>query len=169
MDIQQFTNYFLKYGGIVIFIVVLLEYMNMPGFPSGVIMPLSGIWASQGNIEFWQVLILSELAGLCGSWILYFVGFYGGEIVLQKYIKRFPKHESAICNTIERVRNKGYIGIFVGKLIPVFRTLISIPAGVLKIQFMGYTVASALGILVWNSVFIGAGYIFGETVFTVLG
>lgn len=169
MDIQQFTNYFLKYGGIVIFIVVLLEYMNMPGFPSGVIMPLSGIWASQGNIEFWQVLILSELAGLCGSWILYFVGFYGGEIVLQKYIKRFPKHESAICNTIERVRNKGYIGIFVGKLIPVLRTLISIPAGVLKIQFMGYTIASALGILVWNSVFIGAGYIFGETVFTVLG
>jgi len=92
MDIQLFTDYFMKYGKIVIFIVVLLEYMNMPGFPSGVIMPLSGIWASRGNIGFFNVLLLSVLAGLCGSWILYFVGRYGGEVVLRWYIGKFPKH-----------------------------------------------------------------------------
>lgn len=169
MDIQTLTDYFVQYGSIVIFIIVLLEYMNMPGFPSGVIMPLAGIWASQGNIGFLPALFLSVLAGLCGSWILYFVGRYGGEIVLQKYIKRFPKHEAVINRTIERIKNKGYIGLFVGKLIPVLRTVISIPAGVLKISFYGYTIASTLGILVWNLVFVGAGYIFGETVFTMFG
>ncbi len=167
MDIQMLTDYFIRYGGVAIFVIVLLEYMNMPGFPSGVIMPLAGVWASRGNIGFIPALLLSVFAGLCGSWILYFIGRYGGEIVLQKYVRRFPKHRPIIDKTIDRVRTKGYTGIFIGKLIPVLRTVISIPAGVLKMSFYGYTIASAMGILVWNLVFVGAGYIFGESVFTM--
>lgn len=143
MDIQTLTAYFEKYGDMVIFVIVLLEYMNMPGFPSGIIMPLAGIWASRGNVGFMVVLFLSVLAGLCGSWILYFIGRWGGNKVLQKHIKRFPKNKETIDRTIETLRNKGYIGIFISKLIPVLRTVISIPAGVLKISFYGYTIASA--------------------------
>lgn len=169
MDIQTLTSYFEKYGVIVIFVIVLLEYMNMPGFPSGVIMPLAGIWASRGNIGFVPALLLSVLAGLCGSWILYFIGRYGGDIFLQKYLKRFPKHKKTIDRTLETLRNKGYMGIFLSKLIPVLRTVISIPAGVLRLSFYGYTIASVMGILVWNLVFVGAGYLFGEAAFTVLG
>lgn len=45
------------------------------------------------------------------------------------------------------------------------RTLISIPAGVLKINFVKYSVSSALGVFVWNFVFVGAGYVLGDTVF----
>lgn len=44
MSIQTLTNYFLEYGAFFIFLIVLLEYLNLPGFPAGVIMPLSGIW-----------------------------------------------------------------------------------------------------------------------------
>jgi membrane protein DedA with SNARE-associated domain len=69
---------------------------------------------------------------------------------------------------MERLREKGYIGIFIGKLIPMIRTVISIPAGVLKMNFLGYTLFSALGITVWNLVFVGAGYFFGDTVLGVL-
>jgi membrane protein DedA with SNARE-associated domain len=61
------------------------------------------------------------------------------------------------------------MGIFLSKLIPVLRTVISIPAGVLRLSFYGYTIASVMGILVWNLVFVGAGYLFGEAAFTVLG
>ncbi|NLP33968.1 MAG: DedA family protein [Clostridiales bacterium] len=162
MDVHVLSAYFHRYGAIVIFVIVFLEYLNMPGFPSGVIMPLAGIWASKGNIAFISVLILSVVAGICGSWALYFLGRYGGDLVLKKYVKKFPKQKAVIDRTIERVQNKGYLGIFVGKLIPVFRTIISIPAGVLKINFIGYTVASTMGIFVWNLLFVGAGYIFGE-------
>lgn len=56
-----------------------------------------------------------------------------------------------------------------GKLIPVMRTLISIPAGVLKLNFWKYTVSSALGVAVWNLVFVGAGYFLGDAVFLYLG
>ena len=71
MSIQTLTNYFLEYGAFFIFLIVLLEYLNLPGFPAGVIMPLSGIWASQGEISFPLVMVLTVAAGLTGSWALY--------------------------------------------------------------------------------------------------
>lgn len=49
MDISSLNNYFELYGGMAIFIVVLLEYMNLPGFPAGIIMPLAGIYAAHGG------------------------------------------------------------------------------------------------------------------------
>jgi membrane protein DedA with SNARE-associated domain len=168
MAIQTLTNYFHQYGAIAIFVIVFLEYLNLPGFPAGVVMPLAGIWASQGGIGFVMALLLSVLAGLCGSWVLYFIGRFGGEFLLSKYIRRFPKHKTVIDQTMERIRKKGYIGIFIGKLIPMIRTIISLPAGVLKMNFAGYTVFSAMGILLWNLVFVGAGYFFGDSVLQLI-
>ena len=49
MDIQVLTQYFLQYGAVFIFVIILLEYMNLPGFPAGIIMPLAGIWAARGK------------------------------------------------------------------------------------------------------------------------
>ena len=52
MDVGVFMQYVTDYGWIAIFVIVLLEYLNLPGFPAGVIMPLAGLWAAQGNINF---------------------------------------------------------------------------------------------------------------------
>lgn len=168
MDVQMLTDYFYRYGGVAIFVIVFLEYLNLPGFPAGIVMPLAGIWASKGGIGFGWALLLSVAAGLCGSWVLYFLGRYGGDLVLKRYLKKHPKQREVIDKTLERIRSKGYLGLFLGKLIPMFRTIISIPAGILKLDFIGYSVVSALGILVWNLVFVGAGYFFGESVLQVL-
>ena len=61
------------------------------------------------------------------------------------------------------------MGVFVGKLLPMVRTIVSIPAGVVKMDLMKYTVSSACGILIWNFAFIGAGYVLGDQVFQLLG
>ena len=50
MSISELTDYFLRYGAFFIYLIVLLEYLNLPGFPAGVIMPLAGIWAAKGEI-----------------------------------------------------------------------------------------------------------------------
>lgn len=165
MDIQILSGYFHQYGILVIFIIVFLEYLNMPGFPAGIIMPLAGVWAHQGSIGFFVVFLLSVLAGLCGSWVLYFLGRYSGEIIIKKYTEKFPKHKPIINKAFDYIGKKGYLAVFLGKLIPMIRTIISIPAGVLKLNFLYYTIYSALGIAIWNLVFIGAGYIFGEAAF----
>ena len=162
MSIQTITNYFIQYGAFFIYLIVLLEYMNLPGFPAGVIMPLSGIWAAKGEISFPAVMVLTVAAGLTGSWLLYLLGRLGGSKAMGFYFKKFPKQQAVIEEKIEFLREKGGIGVFVSKLLPMVRTLISIPAGMVKMDFVKYTVSSLCGIFLWNLAFVGAGYFFGE-------
>lgn len=168
MGIEVIMEYFVKYGGAAIFVIVLLEYLNLPGFPAGVIMPLAGVWAARGNIRFIPAILITVAAGLTGSLILYFIGYTGGDFVLKKYLNKFPKQRPVIEQKLEWVRERGCAGIFFSKLIPMIRTLISIPAGVSKMNLLKYTISSALGILVWNLLFVGAGYFLGDTVFKYL-
>lgn len=168
MDIQQLTQYFTQYGPAFIFLIVLLEYMNLPGFPAGVIMPLSGIWAARGNISFLVVMLLSVAAGILGSWILYFLGRIEGEKFFKRYIKKFPQQKELIEKNLEMLRMKGAYGVLISKLVPVLRTLISIPAGIVKLDFMKYTVSSAAGVFLWNLLFVGAGYFLGDSVWNLL-
>lgn len=168
MDIQMLTEYFLRYGAFFIYLIVLLEYMNLPGFPAGLIMPLAGIWAAKGQISFPIVMILTVAAGMTGSWILYLLGRWGGPKVMGWYFKKFPKHQNVIEEKMEMLREKGSIGVFISKLLPMVRTLISIPAGMVQMNFVKYTVSSLLGIILWNLGFVGAGYFFGEAAIRVL-
>ncbi len=168
MNIQTLTNYFLEYGAFFIYLIVLLEYLNLPGFPAGLIMPLAGIWASQGEISFPLVMALTVAAGLTGSWLLYLLGRLGGPKVMGFYFKKFPKHRDVIEEKMEMLREKGGMGVFVSKLLPMVRTIISIPAGMVRMEFFKYTLSSVLGIFIWNLVFVGAGYFFGETAIQVL-
>ena len=135
MDISSLNNYFELYGGMAIFIVVLLEYMNLPGFPAGIIMPLAGIYAAHGGISLLAAIAISVLAGEVGSWILYFLGMYGGNAFLKIYLKRFPKHKPAFERTFE---------------------------------FIKYSIASFLGVTLWNTLFVGAGYIIGEPILKII-
>ena len=165
MSVEMIGEYFENYGAIAIFVIVLLEYLNLPGFPAGVIMPLAGLWAANGKLSFLLTMLVSVSAGLVGSWILYFFGRFGGKAFLKAYEKKFPKQQKAIDRNFEMIRQKGCMGIFISKLIPIVRTLIPIPAGVLQIDFLKYTISSTLGIFVWNFFFVGAGYVLGEKVF----
>lgn len=169
MDVDALTYYFTRYGAIAIFVIVFLEYLNLPGFPAGVIMPLSGIMAAKGNIGFFQVMLITVAAGLLGSLLLYGLGRKGGELFLNAYVKRFPKQKEPLEKNLEWVRRRGCAGVFIGKLLPMIRTLVSIPAGVVRMNLMKYTVSSACGILIWNFVFVGAGYLLGDSVFEILG
>ena len=162
MTTEVIMEYFTRYGGAAIFVIVLLEYLNLPGFPAGVIMPLAGLWAARGHILFPIALLITVAAGLTGSLILYFIGYTGGDFVLQKYLDKFPRQRPAIEAKLEWVRQKGGVGIFLSKLIPMIRTLISIPAGVSRMNMAKYIVSSTLGILVWNLLFVGAGYFLGH-------
>lgn len=64
MTMETIMNCFAQYGGIAIFVIVFLEYLNLPGFPAGVIMPLAGIWAAGGKIPFVTAFLITVAAGL---------------------------------------------------------------------------------------------------------
>lgn len=164
MTMEMIMEYFVRYGEIAVFVIVLLEYLNLPGFPAGVIMPLAGAFAAKGRIDFLPILAVTVAAGLTGSLILYWLGYKGEEKFLEKYLEKFPKSRDLIEKQLHWIRKNGCTVIFVGKLIPMARTLISIPAGVAKMRVADYVISSVLGICVWNLVFVGAGYLLGETV-----
>lgn len=164
MDFSAINGYFQQYGAVAVFVIVLLEYCNLPGFPAGIIMPLAGLWAAQGNLGFWSAIALSVAAGMLGSLLLYALGRVGGQLFLNAYLKKVPSHKPGIDRTLDTVRAKGGWGVFVSKLIPMVRTIISIPAGVLKMPLGKYTLSSLAGVFMWNFVFVGAGYVGGEAV-----
>ena len=61
MDVNSILDYLAQYGVIFIFVIVFLEYLNLPGLPAGIIMPLAGLWISRGNMNFPFVLFLRVL------------------------------------------------------------------------------------------------------------
>lgn len=168
MNADLIMHYLRTYGSIAIFIIVLLEYMNLPGFPAGVIMPLAGVWAAKGEMNFFIALAITVAAGLTGSMILYWLGRFGGELFLTKYFTHFPNQRKVIEDKMEFLRQKGSVGIFVSKLLPMVRTLISIPAGIIHMNLRKYIISSTLGILVWNFLFVGAGYFLGDMVMKMI-
>lgn len=168
MDYGMILDFFTRYGAIAIFLMVFLEYLNLPGFPAGIIMPLSGIMAAKGNISFAEVMLLTVSAGLLGSLILYYLGLKGGELFLEKYMRRFPKQQERIEGWLQWVREKGGPGLVAAKLIPMIRTVVSIPAGVSRMEIKRYVIYSTIGIFLWNFFFVGAGYVCGEQIFTYL-
>ena len=143
MSMETFLQFITNYGGIAIFLIVFLEYLNLPGFPAGVIMPLAGIWAAHGRMNFFLALLITVAAGLLGSILLYGLGRGGGEIFLRKWYQKFPRQKDMIEGKMEYLRQKGGIGIFVSKLVPMVRTLISIQAGAIRMNFGKYVVRYA--------------------------
>ena len=77
---------------------------------------------------------------------------------MEFYFRKFPKQQPVIEDKMQMLREKGCIGVFVSKLLPMVRTIISIPAGMVRMDFLKYTVSSVCGIFIWNLVFVGSGF-----------
>ena len=168
MNIEMSTGYFGRFGLLAVFVIVFLEYLNLPGFPAGVIMPLAGIMASSGHKGFVMTIAVSTLAGVLGSELLYLLGRFGGK-AFDRFVDRFfSKQRGNVDKCLDFIKDKGYVGVFIAKLLPAVRTIVSIPAGMVGLDPMKYTLWSALGVLIWNTVFVGAGYFFGDAVFTLI-
>ncbi len=106
MDIATLNQYFIQYGAIFVFVIVFLEYLNLPGFPAGIIMPLAGIWASKGEISFFMTMVLSVSAGLLGSWII-FSGKIWRRCFFKGIWKEIPKTTGASFKKYGSIATKG--------------------------------------------------------------
>ena len=143
MDIQTVLNYFTQYGLIFLFVIVLLEYMNLPGLPAGIIMPAAGILIAGRDMNFITALIVSVLAGLLGSYILYFIGYFLGKPVLDKFYQKYKKLRPSINKAISYTEKHGSKGVFIARLIPVARTLISLTVGTMRMNFLSFTISTS--------------------------
>jgi membrane protein DedA with SNARE-associated domain len=148
------------YGGV--FGLMLLEASSLP-IPSEVILPFAGYLVWKGDMDFLFTLAVATVAAIIGSLVDYYIGLKGVQ-ALTKYrlLGRAVFSESQLKVAGNYFYRYGAVMVFVGRLIPAVRTLISFPAGAVKMplaKFLGYTIA---GCLVWNTLLIYVGFYLGS-------
>lgn len=134
-----------------------------PPLPSEVILPLAGFTASQGEMRLLDVLLWTTAGSVAGALALYGIGALLGRERTVALAARIPLLKlSDIDRTEAWFLRHGRKTVFFGRMIPIFRSLISIPAGVERMPLGTFTLLTTLGSLVWNTVFALAGYALGE-------
>jgi membrane protein DedA with SNARE-associated domain len=143
-------------------VAVALENL-FPPIPSEVILPLAGFTASQGDMSLVAAIVWTTLGSVFGALVLYWIGALIGRDRLRAVAARVPLVKvSDIDRTEAWFARHGRKTVFFGRMVPLFRSFVSIPAGVERMPMVTFLLLTALGSLIWNSVFVMAGYLLGE-------
>jgi membrane protein DedA with SNARE-associated domain len=143
-------------------LIVALENL-FPPIPSEVVLPLAGFTASRGSFGLLDAIMWTTAGSVLGAYILYALGAWLGRERTRALVRRVPLVNVDDVDRVEAwFARHGSKAVFFGRLVPLFRSLVSIPAGIERMpvwRFLGLTFA---GSFIWNSVLIMAGYFLGE-------
>lgn len=148
-------------GYLGVFLLMVMESMILPT-PSELVMPFAGFLISSGEMKFSLVIIFSTLGSLVGSLLSYYLGRYGGNRFVLRYGKYFLLNEEHLIKTERWFSKKGDLTIFIGRFIPVVRHVISIPAGIGKMNIKKFMIYTILGAGIWNSFLTYIGFVLGK-------
>jgi membrane protein DedA with SNARE-associated domain len=154
------SNFISAVGYFGVFILMIMESMVFP-VPSEAVMPFAGYLASTGRFSFIWVLTVATIGTLIGSLISYYIGLKG-EHLIRKYHKILLLNEHDLDYTNKFFIKNGSKTIFIARFIPVIRHLISIPAGIGKMNLKKFIAYTLFGGLIWNFILIYLGYKIGE-------
>lgn len=141
--------------------LMILESMIFP-IPSELVMPFAGFLIAEGKMTFFWVILSSIIGSLIGSFLSYYIGLKGGKKFLIKYGKYFLLNKEHLIKTEKWFSKKGELTIFIGRLVPVVRHFISIPAGFGKMNLKKFTLYTVLGAGMWNFFLTYIGFILGN-------
>ena len=137
-----------------------------PPIPSEVIMSIAGVAAGQGKLNYGLVVAAGTSGAMLGNILWYLAARALGIIRLKPIINRWGRWITMNWSEVERAERwfalHGTFFVFVGRLLPTVRSLVSVPAGLLKMRFRDFFIASTLGTAGWTAVLAGAGYKLGE-------
>jgi membrane protein DedA with SNARE-associated domain len=134
-----------------IFVLMLLDCACIP-IPSEVTMLFAGFGVSQGHYSLPEIVIAGTLGNLVGSWIAYGVGYFGRERILERSHGRAGRiltHGGALDRAQTWFDRYGAISVFLGRMLPLVRTFISLPAGFARMPFWRFTLFTLLGCIPW--------------------
>jgi membrane protein DedA with SNARE-associated domain len=133
-----------------------------PPVPSELVLPLAGFSASQGTMSLFMALFWTTLGSVVGALLTYWLGAWLGRDRTRALIIRVPLMKPSDFDRTEKWFLKhGTKAVFFGRMVPLFRSLISLPAGVERMRMWKFLSLTTLGSLIWNSVFVVAGYLLG--------
>ena len=155
------------WGLLAIFVTMTAESAGLP-ISSEIVVPLGGALASQGKLNLALVIAVASLANLTGSLIAFWLTRrFGERIVLSRLGRRLGLSRGHLRLANRFFERFGLWAVFIGRLLPIVRTYISFPAGVSKIGYVRFVVATLAGAIPWNFALAYAGYKLGQQYQTV--
>ncbi len=152
-------------GYLGIFIAMAIESCLIP-LPSEVTMPFAGALVAKGELNFIMVSLAGAFGNLVGSWGAYWIGLKFPEKIILRFINRWGKFLLLSEHEYEKTKDwlfkYGNSVSFFSRLLPGIRTVISLPAGVAKINFTSFSIYTFLGSLIWSVLLTFIGYKMGE-------
>src|SRR5919198_6127938 len=150
-----------KWGYLGIVVLMAMESSIFP-VPSEVVIPPAAFWANQGRFNFWGVVLAGTVGSYIGSAITYWVSLWVGRLAIVKWGKYLFVNEGKLQRAERFVHRYEAGGIFFARLLPVIRHVISIPAGIIRMNFATFSVMTLAGSGLWCSVLTW----FGQKVLT---
>ncbi|MEO8065911.1 MAG: DedA family protein [Candidatus Doudnabacteria bacterium] len=149
----------LGYGGVVLLMAI--ESAAIP-LPSEIIMPFAGFLVLGGRFSLIGLGIAGGIGSVIGSSITYFLGYYGGRPLIARYGHLVFLSERELEFTEKFFKKFGLWSTFLGRLLPVVRTFISIPAGMGKVDFLKFSILTFAGSFIWSYFLAWLGLRLGE-------
>ena len=155
------------YGYVAVFVLMVLESACVP-IPSEVTMLFGGALASEGfaadgqQLSLFWVGMVGTLGNLVGSWLAYWAGAVGGRPLVDRFGRYLLIRPHEVDKAHDWFERYGDAAVFFSRLLPVIRTFISVPAGVVRMPFWRFTLYTVLGCLPWTFALAWLGFVLGE-------
>jgi len=148
-------------------LTVLVALENVfPPIPSEIILPLAGFMTGQNRFSFPLVLLASTLGSIIGALLLYGIGAAAGQARINRLVANYGHWALLTPHDLTRSEawfdRYGPAAVFVGRLVPIIRSLVSIPAGYRRMPLAQFVILTAFGSLIWNGALVSLGWALGD-------
>lgn len=154
----------LGYPGIIL--VVLMENL-FPPIPSEVILPFAGFMTRTSSLTVPGVIFASTAGSVAGGLILYGLGLWFGAERIERFVERYQRYLTVTPAHVRRAQEwfgrYGVPTVFFCRMVPIMRSIISIPAGLVRMNLLTFVALTIIGSLIWNGVLVGAGALLGAS------
>ncbi len=137
-----------------------------PPIPSEVVIPFAGFVAAGGQLTLPGVWIASTLGSVIGAVVIYYIGMFAGDVVFRSFLRRYGRWFGTSEGDYDRAlgffRKYGAAVVFFGRVIPLVRTVISVPAGADHMPLGKFLLYTTLGSAIWSGLLSYAGFVLGE-------
>jgi membrane protein DedA with SNARE-associated domain len=153
-----------RLGAVGVGLTILIETV-IPPIPSEVVLGAAGVLINDGRLSLVPVILWATVGSVVGALVLYSVGRALGPRRSHAFLDRLPLVETEdVDKTFDWFERHGRSAVFFGRMVPIVRSFVSVPAGVVKMPMPQFLLYTAAGSLIWNSLLIGLGVAAGDFV-----
>ena len=160
-NIAQWVSDVLSALGYVGLALLLVAENLFPPIPSEVVLPLAGFLVGRGELNLWGALVAATMGSVLGAVVLYGIGRWGGRRIVLRYGSLLRVDEHGLDRAEGWFRHYGDVLVLFARVVPVARSIVSVPAGTAKMPLVRFVVLTGVGSAIWNALLIGAGVLLG--------